>query len=269
MLSIFFIIAGVFIALSALLYIFQERLIYFPSKDVTMTPKDISLEFDDIYLTASDGTKINAWFIPAKNPRATILFCHGNAGNLSHRLGTIKIFHDLSLNVLIFDYRGYGNSEGSVSEHGSYLDAKAAWDCLTNEKKIPQEQIIIAGRSLGGAVASHLAQDKKPAGFILESAFMSIAEMGKDIYPYLPARLLTRIKLKTNTHIKKIHCPKLILHSPDDEIIKFRHGTSNFKAAPEPKKFVELNGSHNDCYFASETLYRKELDDFIKRCLKK
>jgi alpha-beta hydrolase superfamily lysophospholipase len=263
---IFIIVAGFFILMSAILYIFQERFVFIPSKDMRMSPKDIRLDYEDIYLTSSDGTKINAWFIPCKNPRATVLFCHGNAGNLSHRLDTINLFYSLGVNFLIFDYRGYGKSEGSVSEKGSYMDAKAAWDYLVNEKKIPKEKIIIAGRSLGGAMASHLAKDVKPAGLILESAFMSIPEMGRDLYPFLPASLLARIKLRTNDYVKKVDCPKLIMHSKEDEIVRYRHGEGNFKAAPEPKTFYELNGSHNEGFMITDG-YAKELEEFIKLCV--
>lgn len=231
-----------------------------------MSPKDINLDYDDIFLTAKDGVKINAWFIPCRAPRATVLFCHGNAGNLSYRLDTIKLFHDQNVNFFLFDYRGYGKSEGSVSEKGCYLDAEAAWDYLVNEKKIPKEKIIIAGRSLGGAIASHLAKDKEPAGLALESAFMSIPEMGKDLYPFLPASLIARIKLPTNQYIRQVNCPKLIMHSKSDEIVNYRHGKANFKAAREPKEFFELQGGHNDGFMITDG-YTEELDKFINLCV--
>lgn len=266
MFSLLLIIFGSFVALGAVLYVFQERFVFIPSKNLCMSPKDIRLDYEDLSLTSKDGTKINAWFIPCENPRATVLFCHGNAGNLSHRLDTIRIFHDLGVNFLIFDYRGYGRSEGSVSENGSYLDAEAAWDYLVKEKRIPPQKIIIAGRSLGGAVASHLAKDKESAGLILESAFMSVPEMGKDLYPFLPASIIARIKLSTNDYVKQVKCPKLIMHSPDDEIVRYRHGLANFKAAGEPKRFFELQGGHNDGFMVTDG-YAKELDGFIDFCV--
>jgi alpha-beta hydrolase superfamily lysophospholipase len=264
---IFIIVVGFLITMSAVLYIFQERFVFFPSKTLLMSPKDIQLEYEDLYLKSRDGRKINAWFIPCKDPRATVLFCHGNAGNLSHRLDTIKLFHDLGVNFLIFDYGAYGNSEGSPSENGSYIDAETAWNYLTNEKKIPKEKIIIAGRSLGGAIASHLAMQKAPVGLILESAFMSIPEMGRDIYPFLPASLLARLKLSTNEYVKAVKCPTLIMHSPEDEVVRYRHGKANFGAsAGDPKEFFELRGSHNDGFMITDG-YIKKLDEFIKLCL--
>ena len=182
----------VFIAYSVVgwvLYFLQPRFLYSPVRQITYTPADIKLAFEKIALKTEDGLKISAWYIPADNARYTILFCHGNAGNMTHRLDSINILNELGLNCLIFDYRGYGDSQGKPTEEGTYRDAMAAWKWLTQDKRTKPDRIIIFGRSLGGSVAANLTTKVNPKALVLESAFTSYEQIGKKFYPYLPVHL--------------------------------------------------------------------------------
>lgn len=259
--------AGVYGGLCIYLYFRQSALVYYPTRDMLETPKDAGLPYDDVILRTSDGIRIHAWYVPAVTSRGAILMCHGNGGNISHRLATIRVLHDLGLDVLIFDYRGYGRSEGKPSEKGTYQDAQAAWDYLTVTRGTPGDRIVIHGRSLGGAVAAWLAVREKPAALILESTFTSVPDMGSMLYPYLPVRLLCRFRYPTLDYVKQAHCPILFAHSPDDEMIPYVHGIKLFAAAPEPKTFFDLIGDHN----AGEEIilppYREKLDDFLTKAL--
>ncbi|HPN84655.1 MAG TPA: alpha/beta hydrolase, partial [Victivallales bacterium] len=180
----------------------------------------------------------------------------------SDRLHSIQVFNKMRCNVLIFDYRGYGRSEGSPSEKGTYLDADAAYDYLM-KKGIPEKEIIIFGRSLGGAVAVDLASRNNPSALIIESTFSSIPDMAAKLYPFLPARLLCVIKYDSLMKIEKIKCPLLVVHSPHDEIIPFEMGRKIYEKAKEPKRFLEIIGSHNEGYIDSGNLYEDGILDFI------
>jgi fermentation-respiration switch protein FrsA (DUF1100 family) len=189
---------------------------------------------------------INAWYVPAKNENGVVLFCHGNAGNISDRLDSIKIFHDLGQSVLIFDYRGYGKSGGKISEKGTYLDAEAAWDYLVQVKHKQPGEIVLFGRSLGAAVAAETALRKNPAGLILESTFMSIPAIARKYYPWLPVKFIAKYRYATVDKVGLIKCPKLIIHSKTDEIIPFEHGLNLYEKASPPKEFLEIRGGHNE-----------------------
>ncbi len=261
--SIIVIVVSLYVVLIIVVWFFQSRLIYFPQSAIAMTPDQIKLPYEVISFEASDGVKLSGWFIPAENSRGVILFCHGNAGNISHRLESILIFNRLSLDVFIFDYRGYGQSEGKPTEQGTYLDAEAAWDYLVENREADPTKIIIFGRSLGGAVASWLAKAQIPGALIVESAFTSIPDIGAEVYPFLPVRLLSRINYSTIDHIHDVTCPVLIVHSRDDELISFNHGLKIFEAANEPKDLLEISGSHNDGFLVSAGKYEIGLNLFI------
>ena len=257
----------VYIVFGAILFVFQKRFIYMPSREMRQDPGSLGLEFEELTLTASDGVKIFGWYIPAKADKGTVIFCHGNAGNISGRLPTIGLFHAIGMNVMIFDYRGYGRSEGSPGEAGTYRDASAAWDYVTAVRGEKPERIIVFGRSLGGAIAAHLAETKKPAGLILESTFTSVPDMARKMYPVYPTRLLSRVKYDTLKRIDGLECPIMILHSVDDEMIPYEHGRKLFGAAPEPKRFVEMQGSHNEARPAGVD-YQRTLGEFIDEQLR-
>ena len=246
------------------LYFLQSRFLYSPVKEITYTPADINLAFEKIALKTEDGLKISAWYVPADNAKYTVLFCHGNAGNMTHRLDSINILNEIGLNCLIFDYRGYGDSQGKPSEEGTYRDARAAWKWLTEQKKTTAERIILFGRSLGGSVVANLATEVNPKGIVLESAFTSYEEIGKKFYPYMPVHLFAKFNYKTIDSVRRIHCPVLFIHSRNDKIIPFELGLRLYEAASEPKKFVEIVGSHNDGFMFSGDIYTKGWQEWLE-----
>ena len=252
-----------YIILIALIYFYQSKLIYFPSSDMEMTPKSIGLEYESILFESDDKTKLHAWYIPKEGAKTTIFFLHGNGGNISHRLDSIKIFNSLGMNVFIFDYRGYGLSEGSANEKNTYDDAKTAWDYLLRDKNLKSEEIIIFGRSLGGTIAANLGTDVQAKGMILESTFTTTKEFASDVYPFVPKSLI-HFSYETTKYLKSIHYPVLIVHSIDDNIIPFKHGEAVFKNANEPKTFVQISGTHNYGFIESRHIYLDALKKFLQ-----
>ena len=261
---------GIYAALSLYVYLMQSRMIFYPDisgRDLISTPENIGLTYQDVEFVSEDNIKLHGWFIPNENAKATVLFFHGNAGNISHRLDSIAIFHRLELNVFIIDYRGYGQSEGKITEKGTYRDAEAAWNHLNQTQGISAKQIIIFGRSLGASIASKLANKHTPAALIIESGFTSVPSMGQRFYPFLPVRWLTYFKYDTKEYVKNISCPVMVAHSKNDEIIPYDEGREIFEAAPEPKQFLEMQGGHNDGFIVSGTSYVEGLRSFINNNL--
>ncbi len=259
--------AAAYGALVLLVSCSQSRLIYFPdmpSRELTATPRQIGLAYESVEFTTDDGVKLHGWFVPAAEPRGTLLFFHGNAGNISHRLDSLRIFHDLGLSSLILDYRGYGQSEGTPSEEGTYLDAEAALRFLQEQRGVAAGDLIVFGRSLGAAIAAHLASRHRVRALILESAFASVPEMAAALYPFLPTRWLVRFSYATKDYVGQRSCPLLVIHSRDDEIVPFEQGQTLFAAANPPKRFLELRGGHNDGFLASRGAYVEALDEFIR-----
>ena len=258
------IVLTVYIGLGLTLFFAQSRILYQPYRGYDYTPKDIGMDYEPVTLRSPDGESVAAWYIPADgDAKWTVLFCHGNAGNISHRLDTLKLIHDLGLNCLIVDYRGYGESSGVPTEKGTLLDIRAGWDWLVNEKSISPGCIILFGRSLGGSIAAIVAKDVNPAGVIIESAFTSFDDIGKHYYPFLPVPLFTRFDYDTRKAVRELDCPVLIIHSPDDEIIPYKFGKQLFEAANEPKQFRELKGEHNEGFYENPVLYRQIWQDWI------
>ncbi|MGD8617761.1 MAG: alpha/beta hydrolase [Gammaproteobacteria bacterium] len=261
-----FLVAVTYGAFALYLFIMQPRLLYYPDmpgREPEATPAAVGLAYEDVALQTVDNIRLHAWFIPAEKPRATVLFCHGNAGNISHRLDSIRLLHSLGLQVLIFDYRGYGKSEGSPSEKGTYRDVDAAWHYLRDLRGLAEAGIIIFGRSLGAAVAADLASRTRPAAVILESAFTSVPDMAAEFYPWLPVRLLSRYRYDNLGKVARIARPLLLVHSRQDEIIPFAHGERLFGRAREPKQFLELTGGHNDAFQSSRKAYTHGLKSFL------
>jgi len=266
MLKFLLIAAGAYLALVGFIYLTQASLLYLPGvpgRQLGATPQGVGLDYEEVWLDTSDGVRVHGWFVPGDSPR-TVLYFHGNAGNISHRLHTLRQLHDLDLSVFIIDYRGYGQSEGSPSEDGLHRDAEAAWQYLTDTRGIATEDIVVLGRSLGASVAAWLAAERSPGALVLDSAFTSVPDIGQDVYPWLPVRLLSRFRHATREHLTKTNCPLLIVHSRDDEIIPFHHGEELFSTANEPKTFLELRGGHNDAHFTSETAYIDGLRRFLR-----
>ncbi len=255
-----------FLGVFAFTAFFQSHYIYIPRREIEGTPADFNLEFETIELISDGGVSISGWFIPGNPGRGAVLFCHGNAGNISHRLASIEFFNRMGLDVLIFDYQGYGLSDGSPSEAGTYADSQAAWRYLTEVKGIAPERIIIFGRSLGGALAAKLASTHRQAGLVVESAFTSIPDVVGDIFPFLPLRPILRFDYETIDSIAKVGCPVLVIHSPQDDMIPFAHGQELFEAASQPKQFIELSGSHNSGFYGSEKTYLAGWKTFLATC---
>ena len=265
--TIIAIAATCYVLLAAALYVFQERLVFLaglPGRTLEITPRHFGFKFDDVTLATSDGVSLHGWYVHAENRRGTVLFMHGNAGNISHRLDSIAVFRELGLDTFIFDYRGYGQSEGGASEEGTYKDAAAAWDHLVTERGQDPAEIVIFGRSIGGAIAAWLATRHKAAALIVESSFTSGVDMAARIYPFMPVRLITRLKYPVIDYVASAGSPVLVVHSRDDEIIPFAMGEALYDAAPTPKAFLELRGGHNDGFFLSRDHYREGLEAFIE-----
>ncbi|MEE2956536.1 MAG: alpha/beta hydrolase [Pseudomonadota bacterium] len=254
----------VYLGLCLGLYFLQERLVFLPSRTVVKTPQAAGLVYENVFLRAGDA-RIHAWYVPAKNARLSVLFCHGNAGNISHRLETLSLLNSLGVNVLIFDYSGFGLSNGKASEVQTYRDVEAAWRFLIEDKVTDPASIVLFGRSLGGAVATWIAAKEKPGALILESTFISIIAMGKKLYPIIPVRLLARVRYDSSELIEKVKSPKLFIHSPDDEIIPFKHGVTLYNKAKEPKTFVEIRGNHNSGFLDSGRNYTVPLQSFLRK----
>jgi hypothetical protein len=254
-----------YLGLGLVLYFRQPALTFGPTRDVPYNPGDIGLEYEKVQFRTPDHLVLSGWYIPAKGAQFTLLFCHGNGGNIAYALDSINIFNELGINCLIFDYRGYGASQGKPTEEGTYIDAQTAYDWLIKEKKLKPEDIIICGKSLGGSVAAHLASNVEAKGLIVESCFTSYADIGQKFYPYMPVRLFARYGFKTSDYLKQVNCPVLIIHSRNDEIVPFEFGLRLYEeAAKEPKEFLEIFGSHNDSFLHSGQIYREGLGNWIK-----
>lgn len=257
---------SIYVAICLYVYFNQSNIIFYPDiphRSINTTPDSINLDYENIEFYTSDNIKLHGWFIPHQHARFTLLFFHGNAGNISHRLRSIKIFHQLYLNVFIIDYRGYGQSEGEITEDGTYLDAEAALNYLSKIKQTNEKDIIIFGRSLGASVASKLASKHTPGALIIESGFSSVSSMGQRLYPFLPVRWLTRYQYNTAEHVKQVNSPILVAHSRDDNIIPYIEGRDIFNAASEPKIFLEMRGGHNNGFIKSGHTYINGLEAFI------
>ncbi len=228
------------------------------------TPRAIHLPFEDLRIHTRDGTSLHAWLVPASEGRPVVLFCHGNGGNMPDCLGTIRILHELDLHLLIFDYRGYGASSGRPSEGGTYRDVEAVWRYLVKERGFAPGEIILFGRSLGAAVAAHLARDVRPGALILESPFTSLPEIAAHHYWYLPVRWLVRYRYSTVDAVEAVEAPTLIIHSADDEVVPIEHGRRVFDHARGPKRFLLILGAHADGFLTSGTRYTQGLRRFLE-----
>jgi fermentation-respiration switch protein FrsA (DUF1100 family) len=269
-LNLLTIAASIYVLLALALYLLQGKMVFLsnmPGRALTASPGDIGLEYEDVFLTTSDNERLHGWYVPAVNARGVVLFFHGNAGNISHRLDSIRIFNQLGMDTLIIDYRGYGESSGKTTEQGTYLDAQAAWDYLVEERGIATERIIIFGRSLGGAIGAWLGSHQRPAAVIIESSFSSGVDMGRRLYPFLPVRLITRLKYPVKEYASRLQSPVLVVHSRDDEIIPFAMGEAIYAAVNQPKDFLELRGDHNAGFYISRQAYIPGLDQFIESVL--
>jgi fermentation-respiration switch protein FrsA (DUF1100 family) len=263
MILVLVLIVLILILMNAWMYIQQPRMIFFPFDGISSTPASRGLKYEEVRLRTSDGLHLQGWYIPAQGADKVLLFFHGNAGNISHRGDSMALFHRLGLNVFIFDYRGYGQSEGAPSEEGLYQDGLAAWKYLTEVRGFAGNDVILFGRSLGGAVATRLAARMQPGGLILESTFSSARDMADEVLPVISRLVYLRYGFNTVARIRKVHSPVLVLHSPNDEIIPYGQGRKVFSAANDPRSFFEMRGDHNSGFLESQPEYQQTLQSFV------
>jgi len=291
-------------AVLALVFLFQSHLVFYPGvgREMVVTPEAYGMRFETAELRTADGETLHAWWVPAEAARGTVLFFHGNAGNISHRLDYLQMFHRLRYATLIVDYRGYGKSTGTPSEEGTYRDAEAAWDYLVHARLLRPQDVVIVGESLGGAVATWLAAKVSlipspspqpsshallpkgegnlepplragegsrvragPRAVVLTSTFTSVNDLGAQVYWFLPVRLLSRIGYDNLENLKRIRAPIFIAHSRDDDIVPYAHGKKLFEAAGEPKAFLEMRGGHNDGFIFVRQEWVAQLAAFLER----
>ena len=242
----------------------EKNSIFFPTKEIELTPFDVGFSYEEVYLKTADNVKLNGWFIPQAGVSKTLLVFHGNGGNISNRLDKLVFLYQSKVNIFIIDYRGYGVSEGVPSEKGVYLDSKAAYNYLVNELKVKPIDIILYGESLGVAIAIDLAAKEKVAALIMEGAFSSGKDMGRELYPYLPRFILPNV-FNSLDKIKKINVPQLFIHAKDDEAVPFSLAKKLYNAANEPKEFVEIKGGHNGAFLESQEDYTRVISNFIEK----
>ena len=259
---------AVVVIVTALMRAFERRLIYFPFRTMEAEPRALGLRHEEVRLAAEDGVHIQAWWLPQEGARLAVLLCNGNAGNMSFRLDRAQqMQRRLGVSVLLFDYRGYGGSEGRPDEQGTYRDARAAWRFLTEEKHIAPDAVVLFGESLGAAVAVQLALERPAGALVLESAFTSIPDMARSAYPFLPpVGPLIRTRYDTLAKVPKLNLPLLVLHGERDEIVPFAQGQRVYAAAGGPKRFFAIPGAHhNDTYLAGGEEYWRVLGEFLSR----
>lgn len=263
-----------YVALIVVLYFYQGRMVFLadmPGRSLEGSPEDIGLAYESVMIPTEDGEQIHGWYVPGSSgadTRGVVLFFHGNAGNISHRLDSIRMFNDLGVDVLIVDYRGYGESTGKPSESGLYSDGEAAWAYLEHQRNMAPDRIVIFGRSLGAVVAARVASRHSPAGLIVESGLTSGVDMAKRLYPFLPARLLTRLEFPLVDFAREVSCPTQVIHSRDDEIVPFDMGEEIFEVLRgRDKTFLEIWGGHNTGFFLSEPVYVPALEEFLEKTL--
>ncbi|HKS36468.1 MAG TPA: alpha/beta hydrolase [Verrucomicrobiae bacterium] len=245
---------------------FEHRQVYQPYAELEAAGSELGRPFEDVYFETADGVKLSAWFFPAdtNSPRRqrVFLLCHGNAGNISHRLDHAGALLETGAAAFLFDYRGYGRSQGTPGEAGTYLDAQAAQAWL-QQKGFAATNIVALGESLGGGIASELALRETLGGLILQSTFTSITDVGAELFPWLPVRWMNRIKYDTHGKLPRIKAPVLVMHSRADSLIRFQHAERNFAAANEPKLLWEIGGDHNDFLDRHRARYIEGLERFL------
>jgi fermentation-respiration switch protein FrsA (DUF1100 family) len=257
--------AFAYAAFALLLFLMQGRMLFLPSGELWATPAAAGLPFEEVWLETADSERLHAWWVPHPEARGTVLFSHGNAGNISHRVDSLELFHALAVNVLIYDYRGYGQSAGRPTEAGLYRDGEAALAWLEQARGVPAAAVVQFGRSMGAAVASRLAARRGAACLVVESAFTSVPDRGAELYWWLPVRWLARIEMDTRRFVAESSAPVLV-HSRDDEIVPFAHAQRILDAAGDRGSLMEIRGDHNTGFLASRETWLDGLDGFLERC---
>ena len=263
-------IVGIVLAFGVLAVVFYPRIenffVFFPQKELELQPKDLGLEAQEVLVEVEAGVRVHGWYFPPPDAEAPVLlFCHGNAGNISHRLDNVRHLVRHGLGVMLFDYRGYGRSTGSPSEQGIYRDGRAVYEHLAGEKGIPPERIVLFGRSLGAAVAVEAALHHPVRCVILESAFTSTKGMAREMGPFALFSFLAPAHYDNLDKVPRIDAPLLFIHGREDEIVPFHMGEALYRAATEPKRFLPLDrAGHNDTYVVGGEPYFRALAGFAR-----
>lgn len=227
------------------------------------TPADFGMAFEDLHLQAADGNLIHGWFVPAAEAEApVVLFLHGNAGNIGLRLDHIQQLHRQGLAVLIIDYPGFGHSSGVPEETALNVSVRAAWDELMR-RGYAKNKVVVYGRSMGGPLAAILASDVQPGGLMLESTFTRVTDLAARLYPWLPVGLLMHYQLDTAEALSRVHCPVLVMHSPDDEIVPYQYGRKLYQQLNSQGEWFELAGGHNDAPWQAQPAYLPTVQQFV------
>jgi fermentation-respiration switch protein FrsA (DUF1100 family) len=251
-------------AVALTLMIFEKRFIFHPTRDHETTPSALGIPYEDLRIVARHGAELHAWFLPRPSARGTLLFFHGNAGNISHRVEKAGLLRRLGLQVLLLDYRGYGHSTGRPSEEGTYRDARAAWSALRSRSDVDPSRIVCFGESLGGAVAIDLATEEPCRALIIESSFTSMRDVAADIVHFTPLARLIATRYDSLSKLPRVHAPVLFLHGTRDDLVPFHHSERLFAAANPPKELFAIEGAgHNDPFVVARRAWMERIDRFL------
>ncbi len=253
------------------LMIFEKQLIYYPARSLEITPQALGLPFEDVTIDVEPGVRLHGWFIKASREpsSATVLFSHGNAGNIGDRLDRVLSWRGLGLDFFLYDYRGFGRSTGAPDEEGTYRDGRAAYEYLVKSRGIDPRRLVLMGESLGCAITIQLAIERPAAGLVLEAPFASIPHMAAAIYPFLPARLFVRTRYDNVEKIPRVKAPLLVVQGTRDEVIPVAQGKMVFDAASGAKQYFPIEGAHhNDVYVIGGQEYKRVLAEFIARVVR-
>ena len=245
----------------------ENSIIYHPEKYPVglWDTSNMPLPVQDVWFRAADGVKLHGWYVPSEEAVATLLFFHGNAGNITHRLENIFFLHHLKLNVFIFDYRGFGRSEGDPDEEGIQLDSQAAYDTVLTQPGVSVSSLFVFGRSLGGAFAAYTASRNPAAGLILESTFTNAVDMADKMMPIIPSWYISA-ELNTQGYVAQLKMPKLFIHGTRDTLIPFTLGRELYKGAAQPKEFYSIVGAgHNNTWSVGGKEYFDTIKEFVTR----
>ncbi len=269
---------SLYVVLCLVFYLNQRTLIYFPLARLQATPARMGMPYEDVTFKTSDGVALRGWAVPAAPPTVAsstggqtappaapwVLYCHGNGGNRSFWLPNIALLHGFGVSVFIFDYRGYGESQGKPSERGLYLDAEAAWTWLVDTQHVPPSRVVVWGESLGGGVATWLALHHPPEGLVLESTFTRLADVGAFHYPWLPIRMLCNQRFPSVDRVGRITCPKLFMHGQADQVVPYALGNALYNAAAPPRLWLNLRGGHNADLLNQDPLVLETIRSFVR-----
>mgnify|MGYP006281037631 CR=1 FL=1 len=252
--------------LFSMAYLLQERVLFPATSELDRDPAFYDWPFEDVVLPVGEYWT-HGWFVPLENARGVVLFSHGNAGNLADRLESIGFLRAMGFAVMAYDYGGYGKSTGRPSEARLYADIRAVWNYLTAERGYDPDEIVLFGRSLGGGPTTDLAAEVRPAGVVLESTFTSAPAVANDIFRLIPLGWVLRHQFDNRTKVPLIQAPLMVVHSPDDTLIRYKHGRALYERATEPKRFLELRGDHNEGFVLSGAVYKQGWESFLEDVL--